>query len=475
MQFEDFDKRIIDAAEHHHPAYEEKAWEKMETLLDKHMPVKKDDRRRIIFFLFLFVSIGSGAFLLFRGGSSSQVKKQVAEQQIKDSKVAPVSIPSSDTKNGNPTKIKQAESETAVKEVVVPVDKNNNSEPVEQAANAPANNNATSSVADKADKIKTSNAVVTKEIEPAFKSKGKSQPLPANNNNGKKIKSANSLTNKSTGDAAINSVADGSVQKNTTITSDAVLNPNQVTQEVDQKSETTKVVNFGDTSLQKKSEKQDIKPAEKNSALASKKENKKAGKQKQFPLAFTFSAGPDLSFISLSQIGKTTMRYGAGLSYTVNRFTLRSGFYVSRKVYSAEGYNYHPFYANLERVDGDCKVFDIPVTINYNFLQKKNYNLFASAGLSSYLMKKETYDYLSKDPSTGTPYYNTRTWSDKNKHYFSVLNVSAGYERKFTNAISVIAEPYLQIPLTGIGNGKMKLNSAGLLFTLSVKPFSGKK
>ena len=55
MQSEDFDKKIKEAAEHHHPAYDEKAWDKMEKKLDKHMPTEKDDRRRVFFFLLLFL------------------------------------------------------------------------------------------------------------------------------------------------------------------------------------------------------------------------------------------------------------------------------------------------------------------------------------------------------------------------------------------------------------------------------------
>ena len=41
MQFEEFDKKIKEAAEHHHPAYDEQAWGKMNKLLDKHMPQKE--------------------------------------------------------------------------------------------------------------------------------------------------------------------------------------------------------------------------------------------------------------------------------------------------------------------------------------------------------------------------------------------------------------------------------------------------
>ena len=39
-------KKIKEAAENHHPAYDEQAWAKMNKLLDKHMPEKEERRRR---------------------------------------------------------------------------------------------------------------------------------------------------------------------------------------------------------------------------------------------------------------------------------------------------------------------------------------------------------------------------------------------------------------------------------------------
>ena len=36
-------------------------------------------------------------------------------------------------------------------------------------------------------------------------------------------------------------------------------------------------------------------------------------------------------------------------------------------------------------------------------------------------------------------------------------------------------EPYVKLPLTGIGYGKVKLNSGGILFSIGIKPFAAKK
>jgi hypothetical protein len=52
MQFEEFDDKIKEAAENHHPAYDENAWARMEVLLNKHLPQENDRRRRFILFYF---------------------------------------------------------------------------------------------------------------------------------------------------------------------------------------------------------------------------------------------------------------------------------------------------------------------------------------------------------------------------------------------------------------------------------------
>jgi len=85
-------------------------------------------------------------------------------------------------------------------------------------------------------------------------------------------------------------------------------------------------------------------------------------------------------------------------------------------------------------------------------------------------MKKESYDYYYKYPSG---YVDTKSWSisNKNQHYFAILDISAGYQYNFNKRVSLISEPYLKIPMVGVGAGKVKLNSGGILFTLSVKPF----
>jgi hypothetical protein len=62
MQSEDFDNKLRQAADQHHPNYDENAWAKMEKLLDQHLP-QKDDRREGLFFLLFLFLLGGGLWL----------------------------------------------------------------------------------------------------------------------------------------------------------------------------------------------------------------------------------------------------------------------------------------------------------------------------------------------------------------------------------------------------------------------------
>jgi hypothetical protein len=90
MPFEENDMRIQEAANQHHPAYDEKAWDKMEKLLDKHLPVEKKDKRRIVFWLFLLMLAGGGAaYMLFKTGGN---KNETANNTLQE-KTVTVSAP----------------------------------------------------------------------------------------------------------------------------------------------------------------------------------------------------------------------------------------------------------------------------------------------------------------------------------------------------------------------------------------------
>ncbi|TAL44195.1 MAG: hypothetical protein EPN92_09125, partial [Chitinophagaceae bacterium] len=411
MLSEDFDKKIKEAAEHHSPSYDEKSWEKMEALLNKFLPEKKD-RRSYILFLLLILVAGGGGFILFTNPFSKS-NNQFAGAGNKTIPVATEknnTTPAVKTGMENANEIKK-QVETPVTGNTFPESdistlKNVSEIPTKQIFNKPlqTGDSKTYTPAEQTKPVKT---------------------IPVNQKDDQK----------------------------TNITDNTQPVTTQKDEPVKDKKDSNKVTS-SDTENKTNQTNQEI--------LTEKKpENKNATKQKTgflSRLAVTLSAGPDVSFIGLDNIGKIKPVYGAGLSYRFsNRLAIRSGFYVTKKVYSTGPENYKPpsnfwsYYPNLKQIDADCDVYEVPLNIDYNFSVGQKQSWFASAGLSSVFMKKEKYNYLFKPAYSSQYVYYSHTHNNENKHYFSILNLSGGYTRKISHAVSFTAEPYLQLPLTGIG------------------------
>jgi hypothetical protein len=459
MLSEEFDKKIRDAAESHHPTYDEKAWGGMKQLLDKHMPEEKEDRRRILFFLLFFLLLGGGAWYFIGKSSGKKEKETVVAATVSLKENSPSTTDDKQTAN--------------VVAVPVPVTKTDNSSPVH---NEPQDH-LVSTGPEKKDvrvtvkPVSKPTAVTSATVKPAGKT-------------------SNAVGKKKRENASLAPSADDKIVKKS-LRKDDVVEP--VPSLDNKKDEPGKKNNsLSDAGTQKTSEptppvaiakKEEPKTTDKkaeekkpNETEVVKKEKKTSKKSNSFSLSV--SGGPDASFTGGDKMGKMKFLGGVGMGYTIKeRITVRTGFYSARKIYTASPGEYHgsdlfnTYYPNMQKIEADCKVYEIPLSVSYNFKRTDKQNFFASAGLSTYLMKRETYDYYYKYYPTAPTISKEHTTRNQNNHYFSVLSVSAGYQRNIGKRVSVTAEPYFKLPLKGVGDGKVKLNSAGLLFTLSVKPF----
>jgi len=74
----------------------------------------------------------------------------------------------------------------------------------------------------------------------------------------------------------------------------------------------------------------------------------------------------------------------------------------------------------------------------------------------------------------GTP--TKRDWetSSQENEWFKILNLSAGYERALSKSWSIQAEPFVKIPLSGVGFGSMDMSSYGILLGIKYKPVFNK-
>jgi hypothetical protein len=439
MPFEEFDKKIKEASEHYHPAYDEIAWKKMNQLLDEQLPGKKDDWRRIYYFLFLLIFVTAGGYLLIEKPWNS------------NNKIYPVknSISTNSNPVTNPATIKKNKTSGNNNDIGITLDQvgNSRSIPLKQPNFiSPSRNNPAG---------KGLISFDNKSRIPSDIFKNKINAIITGDKN------AYGINKDKLPDVKTDAKNDIGNQKQRQIDAGNTVLPG--TKDISDNNNDVK-----ETTIESLPEVQLAKTKSKN--------------QKNFirNLALTISAGPDISAFNSSEPGKTTLYYGVGLRYDITkRVTVRSGFYITDKIYSAAGKDYKQTYSSyptftLTSVDADCKIFEIPMIVNYNIIQRKKNNFFGSIGLSSFLMNRETYHYHYND-SWGQYRYGANTVNNKNQHYFSVVTLTTGYERKLNHIFSLIAEPYVKLPLAGIGEGRIKLNSAGLLVSVSVKPFAVKE
>ncbi|GAC1438996.1 MAG: hypothetical protein NVSMB63_03670 [Sediminibacterium sp.] len=75
-------------------------------------------------------------------------------------------------------------------------------------------------------------------------------------------------------------------------------------------------------------------------------------------------------------------------------------------------------------------------------------------------MKQESYDYYYH--YNGQPGRRSSTYHTGNNYILSIAHLSAGFEKRIGQNLSVQVEPYAKMPLTGIGFGNIRLSSFGV-------------
>jgi hypothetical protein len=194
------------------------------------------------------------------------------------------------------------------------------------------------------------------------------------------------------------------------------------------------------------------------------KQKKKAPSTRKWQIGL--ATGLEWNRVKSSRSGKTGQSVGLTLQYRfAPRWSVETGILVVPKLYTSNEWHYGTIsiFQELKSVEGECRTIDLPLNIRYDIIQKSKGRLFGSAGISSYFMQKEDYTFNLEE--MGVPVTRYKTVYNKNRHLFSILNLSTGYEHSW-NRVSLQAAPYLKLPLKAIGEGNIDLVGAGLLFSL---------
>ncbi|GAB2541629.1 outer membrane beta-barrel protein [Rufibacter soli] len=210
--------------------------------------------------------------------------------------------------------------------------------------------------------------------------------------------------------------------------------------------------------------------------LAGEEKASPEAKQAQFlrSVSLMVAAAPDFTTVRLKDAQAVSMNWGLLVAVPLaKKWSLVTGVMYANKKYTTppEEYTWPSAYANIDyqTVEATCQVLDIPVNLQYQVWEKGQHSVGVAAGLSSYLMLKE--EYYSSSPAGYGYGAKTYNWEvdNKNRHWFGVQNISLHYSRAFPSGIALGAEPFVKIPLQGIGAGKVRLTSAGVFFTAGYK------
>jgi hypothetical protein len=195
-----------------------------------------------------------------------------------------------------------------------------------------------------------------------------------------------------------------------------------------------------------------------------------AAKQQASPAArssFLYAGvivAPDLSMVKMQSVKGVGSTFGILLGYAFDkRWSVETGAYLDRKKYYTSGEYFNTkevVVPSNSEVNGSCNMWEIPLNVRYNFNPEGRLHWFATAGLSTYLMRGEKYTYTYQYNGWGLD----SAWNTKkpSQYPFSVVNLSVGLEQRLGKIGFLRIEPYARVPLTGMGAGKLPIMSTGI-------------
>ncbi|SFO59813.1 Outer membrane protein beta-barrel domain-containing protein [Chitinophaga sp. YR627] len=205
--------------------------------------------------------------------------------------------------------------------------------------------------------------------------------------------------------------------------------------------------------------------ADSSAASATKVKREPASLKKGLYYGLVFS--PDLTTVKFQRTSNVGYNVGLLAGYRFGKkLAVETGVLYERKFYYSTGEYFNtkktPWPADMDliNVDGWCNMYEIPVNVRFTFATGEKSSWYANAGMSSYIMKKQKYDYSYKYYGQ----YGERNWTYRKTtaDWFSIIHLGVGYERPVGVLGTLRVEPYVKIPSRGIGIGDLPVTSVGM-------------
>lgn len=446
-QFDPLDHRFRQAAEQFDPPHNPEDWVAMEKLLDK-----KKDRKRPFFFWWITDAFMVCMLLIFIY-QMDKAKDNISTEQI---------ISTSPTaKQEGPVAINQHKNE--LKETSVSGAEDNSKE-------------------ERFDKIENSKAVSSNKIK-LNKEQNRFEPRSGGHSAGYASKKTNSNSKQKTSTPSFadpdkpgpdihenqSSKSIGVLEGSTAIAIGAPkpVDSSLMEREKNEMNISTEELNpnmINDSALQDNPiVPNEVEVEEMVSAPKKKKDFPPHSKEGLFSITATY--GFEKSGVKNSPLGPTGAIYGALAGYQWSKkWGVKLGIFMTDKNYNGGSGVYKlPYgspYQDITNFKAICDILEIPLLVSYQFKQGKRSNWMLSAGPVTSIMKSEEYHYNYIN-SAGVTGYGRRYYTSNEVDWFSGFRISPSYERLLGKRFSVSADPFIHLPIMGVGKGSVNLLSMG--------------
>jgi hypothetical protein len=195
-------------------------------------------------------------------------------------------------------------------------------------------------------------------------------------------------------------------------------------------------------------------------------------------IGFTFGADyTDAGGITNNQLSNNigiTLGY-----YLTNKLSVNTGLIYSNKFYWAPGKGQNrpnnsssmnrPWAPDIEYINGSCNMYELPLTIRYDFAKNDKTLFFVNAGASSYFLLKQTNIYFTHNGG-GRPVAWLSKDESQSNYWFGVGDISVGLETDLGKGFSFQAEPFFRIPFQNMGVENLKMYSYGFMLSFRYAP-----
>jgi Outer membrane protein beta-barrel domain len=192
-------------------------------------------------------------------------------------------------------------------------------------------------------------------------------------------------------------------------------------------------------------------------------------KNKNARLYFKIEAGLQSNQVESQGFGKSGISAGLFAGYRLNRHvSVETGIGWSKRYFFTDAKHFDmskagsgmPANMILISLKSKSNIFEIPVSFRYLIHQNNNAAWSLVAGLSSFIYSKESNDYLAL--VNGQQQIVKGRYTNHKSYFSAAAQFGAGYEYNLNKRTHVNFEPYIQVPLKGIGIGQVQLMTAGL-------------